>query len=292
MNGDRGYGLALLLGVVLLSPAVGLPAERLPPEVEAIRAEREAQRAALDRIRRKVEALREAEEAERVAQERKAQQEREARQREAQQRETERPYEKVLTEIENTRFWLQVRNGARAAWPWLLWLYGACFLLLLFAPYRLYIDFWLTHSGVQRHPLLLGGSALGLSGAGWILSQGEVSADPEMALALGILGLFFWFFLPGFLWFFLVFLHSLVVPHPMEAAFKRVLRGENLSREETANMAEALRNVQQHGIPADWRVRSHLRRLERLTQLMEKEKAFLDLMRESLLQQHRGERGK
>lgn len=62
-GGDRRLLLifALAAGVAFLLPVVGFPAEPLPPEVEAIRVERERQRAALDRIRRKVEALREAE---------------------------------------------------------------------------------------------------------------------------------------------------------------------------------------------------------------------------------------
>lgn len=61
MQGDRRQLIVLIFSVVFLGLPVRSPAEPLPPEVEAIRAEREQQRAALDRIRRKVKALQAAE---------------------------------------------------------------------------------------------------------------------------------------------------------------------------------------------------------------------------------------
>ena len=258
MNDAGGRLLIVALGVLLwwAAPVRSL-AEPLPAEVEAIRAERAAQRAALDRIRRKVEALRQAEEARAAA-----------------------PKEK---EVEDRFFRLRVRRGAKTLLPWLAALYGAGVLFLLLAPYRLYIDYWLTHSGARRHPLLFCGSALCLLSAGWLLSQGGLESDPEMILALGGAGWYCWFFIPGFLGFVLVFLHSLVVPHPMEATFKRVLHGEKLSREEAEKLAAVLYNARRDGIPADWRVRNQIRRLERLATLMGRETAFLDLMSASVL---------
>lgn len=278
MNDAGGRLLIVALGV-LLGAAVPVRslAEPLPAEVEAIRAERAAQRAALDRIRRKVEALRQAEEARARASAERAPEP--ARPTEPARAAAE-PTEK---EVEDRLFRLRVRREAKTLLPWLAALYGAGVLFLLFAPYRLYIDYWLTHSGARRHPLLFCGSALCLLGAGWLLSQGGLESDPEMILVLGGAGGYCWFFIPGFLGFVLVFLHSLVVPHPMEATFKRVLHGEKLSREEAENLAAVMYTARRDGIPADWRVRNHIRRLERLATLLGRETAFLDLMSASVL---------
>lgn len=275
MNDAGGRLLIVALGVLLwVAVPVRSLAEPLPAEVEAIRAERAAQRAALDRIRRKVEALRQAEEA-RASAERAPEP--------ARPTEPARAAEPTEKEVEDRLFRLRVRRGAKTLLPWLAALYGAGVLFLLFAPYRLYIDYWLTHSGARRHPLLFCGSALCLLGAGWLLSQGGLESDPEMILVLGGAGGYCWFFIPGFLGFVLVFLHSLVVPHPMEATFKRVLQGEKLSREEAENLAAVMYNARRDGIPADWRVRNQIRRLERLATLLGRETAFLDLMSASVL---------
>ena len=277
MNDAGGRLLIVALGVLLwVAVPVRSLAEPLPAEVEAIRAERAAQRAALDRIRRKVEALRQAEEARARASAERAPEP-------ARPTEPTRAAEPTEKEVEDRLFRLRVRREAKTLLPWLAALYGAGVLFLLFAPYRLYIDYWLTHSGARRHPLLFCGSALCLLGAGWLLSQGGLESDPEMILVLGGAGGYCWFFIPGFLGFVLVFLHSLVVPHPMEATFKRVLRGEKLSREEAENLAAVMYNARRDGIPADWRVRNQIRRLERLATLLGRETAFLDLMSASVL---------
>jgi hypothetical protein len=278
MNGDRGYGLALLLGVVLLSPAAGSPAEPLPPEVEAIRAERERQRAALDRIREKTEALRRAENQRMLAEREQAQR--------VQAAERERQHRELVKEVDAIVFWFQVRIRAKAALPWLAALYGAFVLLPLFSLYRMYIESLFLRPIARTHPVLIGSSVLCFSGALWILSRGGIESDPETLLILGLFGLFFWFHIPGLLAQVLSFLHSLVVPHPLEATFRRMLHGEKISREEAVNVAEALYNARRDGIPADWRVRSHLWRLERLAKLMGREKAFMDMMSEYILNQH------
>jgi hypothetical protein len=243
MNGDRGYGLALLLGVVLLSPAAGSPAEPLPPEVEAIRAERERQRAALDRIREKTEALRRAENQRMLAEREQAQR--------VQAAERERQHRELVKEVDAIVFWFQVRIRAKAALPWLAALYGAFVLLPLFSLYRMYIESLFLRPIARTHPVLIGSSVLCFSGALWILSRGGIESDPETLFILGLFGLFFWFHIPGLLAQVLSFLHSLVVPHPLEATFRRMLHGENISREEAVNVAEALYNARRDGIPAD-----------------------------------------
>lgn len=80
-----------------------------------------------------------------------------------------------------------------------------------------------------------------------------------------------------------VFLHSLFVPHPNEALFERVLRGEPLSRAEAEQVTRAMYDARRDGIPADWRVRGRMWRLERLAALLEKEKAFAEKMAENAM---------
>jgi len=130
-------------------------------------------------------------------------------------------------------------------------------------------------------------SGLCLGGAVWMLKDGQVFHYPFSWIMLSVLGLPFWFYIPGLFAHGLIFLHSLVVPHPMEAAFERVLRGESMSREEAAQVAEAMYNAQRDGIPVDWRVRSQVWRLERLTALMGKEQAFMETMSDYILNQQR-----
>jgi len=48
-------------------------------------------------------------------------------------------------------------------------------------------------------------------------------------------------------------------------------------------MAEAMYNAKRDGIPADWRVKSRIRRLERLAALLEKEKAFMEIAGDRIL---------
>jgi hypothetical protein len=86
MRGDQWQLIVLIFSAVFLGLPVRSPAEALPPEVEAIRAERETQRAALDRIREKTEALRRAEN-QRMPAEREPAQRARAAERERQHRE-------------------------------------------------------------------------------------------------------------------------------------------------------------------------------------------------------------
>lgn len=286
-------------------------------EIEAIRAERERQRAALDRIRTKTEALRQAEEAERArlraeaeAARRQADEERWRAQTERERvahaarevaAQTERHRLERLREAEREQLerrreeehWQAAQakrmRAERALLSYAL-AYSAFFLLPLFPLYRLSIEHRLTHFGQGRHPVLFGGSALGYAGSVWLLSDGRALEFPEAFLILGVLGLFFWYFVPGVLWFSLVFLHSLFVPHPNEALFKRVLRGESLSRAEAEQAARAMYDAKRDGIPADWRVQSQIWRLERLANLMEKEKAFVEKMTENALKSRESRR--
>ena len=363
MNGDRGYGLALLLGVALLSPAAGLPAEPLPPEVEAIRAEREAQRAALDRIRRKVEALREAEArggspvssvsspgtpdlerawarheaAERERERERARAEERARQadtRQAEQaadRERERLHaeaearwregerrlrvqneriraeqaareqvarqEQAAQEAEDARRlearWEQERLAAKrhaeqnqTLFFLLATLYGALCFLPFFPLYRDFIEAYWQPPRRAGPALVFAASGACCIGVVWMSDAVSFTAIPDAFLLLGFLGLYFWFFVPGLVAQCLLFLHSLFVPHPLETAFQRVLRGETISRDEAARVAEAIRTFYQNGSPADWRVKSALARLERLAKLMGRENAFVDFLNEYILHQH------
>lgn len=239
-------------------------AERQRRQAEAAAqadAEQEQRRLAMERLRAETEARRQAE----------------AREREQARRDAEarRQAEAERARLERAALARQFRAYRLAGWLFLV--YGA-FLLLPF--FRLYRDI-LDQRGPQslwsfpKFPLFIL-SGLGFSGAVWIREAGQLSERPELFLALGFFGLYFWFFVPGLLVFLLVFLHSLFVPHPMEATFKRVLRGERISREEAAKMAQAMYNARRDGIPVDWRVKSQIWRLERLTHLMGKEKAFMD----------------
>lgn len=166
------------------------------------------------------------------------------------------------------------------------------YIAVLFLPvFRLYRDFiehrWKQFDGSSAQLLWFAVSAACVWGAGRMVERGSVWQEPELFLSLALLGLPCWFFVPGFLWLFLVFLHSLFVPHPLEATFKRVLRGEPVSADEAAKMAEAMYNAKRDGIPADWRVKSRIRRLERLAALLEKEKAFMEIAGDRILNPNR-----
>lgn len=327
-GGDRRLFLTFTLaaGVAFLLPVVGFPAERLPPEVEAIRAERERERAALDRIRRKVEALREAEGrggntvpavsptsnsmlerdrarlhaeaearwregerrlraqneriwAEQAAREQAARKEREAREREETHRlEAKREQERLAAKRHAER--------NRTLFLALAALYGAlCF--LPFVPlYRDFIDYDQKRSDLTGSSVVFGISGLCFIGAVWMSDTVSLVAIPDWFLLLGFLGLYFWFFVPGLFAQFLIFLHSLFVPHPLETAFQRVLRGQAISRDEAARVADAIRTFHQNGSPADWRVKSALSRLERLAKLMGRENTFVDFLSEYILHQN------
>ena len=285
-------------------------------ETGAIRAERERQRAALDRMREKTEALKQAEdrqretaqaaaagtrlspaqeeaEREQAARERAAwqsardaaaQRERERQQAEARQRE-----EAERERLEQTRREAAERAAreeqarAQAALRFLAALYGAFLLLPGLPLYRAYIEYRARH---LREWSPAGGIALsalcGLSAAALAWGVGT-DANPWFVFAAGLLGLPAWFFGPGLLWLLLVFLHSLFVPHPNEALFERVLRGEPLSRAEAEQVTRAMYDARRDGMPADWRVRGRMWRLERLAALLEKEKAFAEKMAENAM---------
>ncbi len=268
MNGDFGIWGILLFSLALWGCAAPAQAETMPPEVEAIRAEREAQRAALDRIRRKVEALHAAE----------------ARRAAPQivqsfppaQRPPNSPAARPGVETPDLRN--QIWRWALFLFPWIAGLYGAFFVLLLFPPYLFFIEYWVTHSTARRHPMLFGMSALCVAGSAWLLLAGRSYSDAEWLLLLSFLGLPFASYFPGFLWYFLVFLHSLFVPHPLEPTFKRVLRGEAISKTEAEALAASLYNAERDGLMVDWRVQNRIRRLERLAILMGKEKAVVDTL--------------
>lgn len=282
MNGDLGICGAILLSLVLLGFSGSSWAERLPPEVEAIRATHERQRAALDRIRLKVEALQKAET--------------------LQKTETSPPLPLPPTErgsqnpppflqkLDTLYLQFQTQRWALLLLPWLAGLYGAFFLLLLFPPYRFFIEYWVTHSAARNHPILFLSSALSFAGAVWLLTTGRLYSDSEPLLFLGALGLGFGFYLPGLLGYSLVFLHSLFVPHPLERTFERVLRGEMISKAEAAAMAASLYHAQRDGIPVDWRIQNRIRRLERLTTLMGQEKALADTLIDHVLHSSSPER--
>lgn len=290
-----------------------------PPAPDPAReaaAEREQQRAALDRIRAKTEALRQAEEADRARlraeaearwregeerlrvqteRERAARQAGEAaareqrEQQEAAQRERERQLER-FREIEAKQVAQERREWAeRVVFDFVVG-YSAFFLLPFFALYRIHLEHCLTPFGHGKHPILFGASALGCAGSIWLLSTGRALVYPEALIVLGLCGLFFWYFVPGLLFLGFVLLHSLLVPHPMDAILERMVRGEPVSPAETARVTDAMKNAQRDGIPADWRVKSRLWRLERFAKLMGQEKAFLNLMSEYILHQHRDER--
>lgn len=289
-------------------------------ETGAIRAERERQRAALDRIREKTEALKQAEnrqreaapvittgtrlfsaqeEAERArldaeaeasrraqaereraaAQRERERQQAEARQREAAERERLEQARREAAE----RAAREEKVRARTALLFLAALYGAFLLLPSLPLYRAYIEYRSRH---LREWSLAGGIALsalcGLGTAALVWGVGT-DAHPWFVFTAGLLGLPAWFFVPGLLWLLLVFLHSLFVPHPNEALFERVLRGEPLSRAEVEQVTRAMYDARRDGIPADWRVRGRMWRLERLAALLEKEKAFAEKMAENAM---------
>lgn len=293
-------------------------------EIGAIRAERERQRAALDRMREKTEALKQAEarqretaqaaagtrlspaqeeaEREQAARERAAwqsardaaaQRERERQQAEARQREAARATQaREAAERERSeqarreaaeRAAREEQARAQAALRFLAALYGAFLLLPSLPLYRAYIEYRARH---LREWSPAGGIALsalcGLSAAALAWGVGT-DANPWFVFAAGLLGLPAWFFVPGLLWLLLVFLHSLFVPHPNEALFERVLRGEPLSRAEAEQVTRAMYDARRDGIPADWRVRGRMWRLERLAALLEKEKAFAEKMAENAM---------
>lgn len=270
MNGDFGIWGILLFSLALWGCFTPASAETVPPEVEAIRAERKAQRATLDRIRRKVEALHAAEAQHATPQ--------------TVQSFPPPPEQKpqnspaALPSVETPDLRSQMRRWALILFPWTAGLYGAFFLLLLFPPYRFFIEYWVTHSTARRHPMLFGMSALCFAGSLWLLLAGRFHSDSEWLLCLSFLGIPFASYLPGFLWYFLVFLHSLFVPHPLEQTFERVLRGEAISKAEAAALAESLYNAERDGLMVDWRVQNRIRRLERLAMLMGKEKAVVDTL--------------
>lgn len=268
MNGDFGIWGILLFSLALWGCAAPAQAETMPPEVEAIRAEREAQRAALDRIRRKVEALHAAE-AQRAAP-------RTVQSFPPAQRPPNSPAARPGVETPDLRN--QIWRWALFLFPWIAGLYGAFFVLLLFPPYLFFIEYWVTHSTARRHPMLFGMSALCVAGSAWLLLSGRSYSDAEWLLLLSFLGLPFASYFPGFLWYFLVFLHSLFVPHPLEPTFKRVLRGEAISKTEAEALAASLYNAERDGLMVDWRVQNRIRRLERLAILMGKEKAVVDTL--------------
>ena len=298
VSGSRRYRIAVFCGVVLLGWLVpGLPAEPLPPEAEAIRVERERQRAALDRVRRKVEALREAEARGEspvpvVSPPGTPDLEREWARHEAREREAAAERERQEAEarrLKEERFWREWRQRLGVG---LLALFGAFCLLPFFPLYRDFIDHAWKHtawSSPKRLALVF--SAASFAGAAWLWEEGRLPEPSERFLILGFFGLWFWFYLPGLFGLVLIFLHSLFVPHPMEVTLERMRRGEKIGSEEAARVVEALRDFQERGIPTDWRVRSRIWRLERLTRLLGKEKVFLDLLNEYILNQHqRGRR--
>lgn len=281
-------------------------------EIGAIRAERERERAALDRIRENTEALKQAEdrqretaqaavagtrlspaqeeaEREQAARERAAwqsardaaaQRERERQQAEARQWEAARATQAREAAERAAR---EEQARAQAALRFLAALYGAFLLLPSLPLYRAYIEYRARH---LREWSLAGGIALsalcglGVAALAWGVGT---DANPWFVFALGLLGLPAWFFGPGLLWLLLVFLHSLFVPHPNEALFERVLRGEPLSRAEAERVTRAMYDARRDGIPADWRVRGRMWRLERLAALLEKEKAFAEKMAENAM---------
>lgn len=231
--------------------------------IAAVRAERERQRAALDRIGEKTEALRQAE----------------ARQREAAERERSERERQAAAE----RAAREEKARAQAALLFLAALYGAFLLLPGLPLYRTYIEYrsrhlreWSPAGGIALSALC----GLGAAALAW---EGATDANPWSVFAAGLFGLPAWFFVPGFVWLFLVFLHSLLVPHPNEALFERVVRGEPLSRAEAEQAARAMYDARRDGIPADWRVRGRMWRLERLAALLEKEKAFAEKMAENAM---------
>lgn len=281
-------------------------------EIGAIRAERERQRAALDRIREKTEALKQAEDRQQRAppattagtglfsareEAERARLDAEAEARRRAQAERERAVQAAkdaAAEAERERSEQARREAAeraareeqaraQAALRFLAALYGAFLLLPSLPLYRAYIEYRARH---LREWSPAGGIALsalcGLSAAAlaWGGSAGE---NPRFVFAAGLLGLPAWFFVPGFVWLFLAFLHSLFVPHPNEALFERVLRGEPLSRAEAERVTRAMYDARRDGIPADWRVRGRMWRLERLAALLEKEKAFAEKMAENAM---------
>lgn len=273
---------------------------RTEREQEAIRAEREAQRAALDRIRRKVEALQQTEqnrpapnaERERIQAEREsAERERAATQKERERRQEEqrRTAHQQEQTVQATHERLRWANTVKLT---VIIGYFALFLFVVpHSHYHTYIHSVFSGPSSPRVSLLwLSISAAGVLNTGWMLWAGEARDSPTLFLLSGIIGLFFWFFVPGLLGLFFAFLHSLLVPHPLEAAFERMLRGEPISREETEAMAESLYNARRDGIPTDWRVQSRIWRLERLTALMGKEKDFMEKIIDHVLNQHRTER--
>jgi hypothetical protein len=263
--------------------------ERLRDERRAARAERREEaattgaeigaiRAAPDRIGEKTEALKQAEDREREPV-RQAEQARKAAERERSERERQAAAERAARE-EKAR--------AQAALLFLAALYGAFLLLPGLPLYRAYIEYrsrhlreWSPAGGIALSALC----GLGAAALAW---EGGTDANPWSVFAAGLFGLPAWFFVPGFVWLFLVFLHSLLVPHPNEALFERVVRGEPLSRAEAEQAARAMYDAKRDGIPADWRVRGRMWRLERLAALLEKEKAFAEKMAEHAMKRHRG----
>lgn len=276
-------------------------------ETGAFRAERERQRAALDRIREKTEAIKQAEnrqreaapvittgtrlfsaqeEAERARLDAEAEASRWAqaeRERAAAQRERERQQAEARQREAAERAAREEKARARTAVLFLAALYGAFLFLPSLPLYRAYIEYRSRH---LREWSLAGGIALsalcGLGAAALVWGVGT-DAHPWFVFTAGLLGLPAWFFVPGLLWLLLVFLHSLFVPHPNEALFERVLRGEPLSRAEVEQVTRAMYDARRDGIPADWRVRGRMWRLERLAALLEKEKAFAEKMAENAM---------
>ena len=217
MKGDQWRLIVLVFSVILLGFPGRSPAESLPPEVEAIRAERERQRAALDRIRRKVEVLREAEargatspshverdRAEQAAREQAARKEREAQERE----ETRRLEAKLERERLATKRHAE-RN--RTLFLALAALYGALCFLPFFPLYRDFIDYDQKRSDLTGSSVVFGISGLCFIGAVWMSDTVRFTTIPDSFLLLGFLGLYFWFFVPG------LFVQS---PHLSPLAFR------------------------------------------------------------------------
>lgn len=281
-------------------------------EIGAIRGERERERAAPDRIREKTEAIKQAEDREREAvpvittgtrlfsareEAERARLDAEAEARRRAQAERERGAQvarDAAVQAERERLEQARREAAeraareekaraRAAVLFLATLYGAFLFLPSLPLYRAYIEYrsrhlweWSLAGGIALSALC----GLGAAALAW---GGGTDPHPWFVFAAGLLGLPAWFFVPGLLWLLLVFLHSLLVPHPNEALFERVLRGESLSRAEAEQAARAMYDARRDGIPADWRVRGRMWRLERLAALLEKERAFAEKMAENAM---------